>query len=354
MVGASSVIGIFWATLARTRAGRREMLARVSLWHVQLAWVVLSAVLAIFAVAGAGALARRLDWLTEDADRSLLDTTVRLLTPCLNLSVTMSSAALRRPENLHWPPLLGVATAALGFALAWLLTCSGRGLTDLATATEKRTFSFAAGTFNYGYIPIPLVSLLFPKDGTLGVLMVYMLGVDLAFWTLGVIILTGGHGGAWWRKLLNPPSLATVAGVTLNLTGLARHVPPFLSDAITMVGAAAVPLGIILVGAMTADHLGETQWRAGMAPVVCACLLRALLAPAAVIALAWLLPVSVELKRVLVVEAAMPAAMFAIVVTRYYKGDGALAVRIVVATSLVALVTVPLWLSAGMAFLGLH
>jgi predicted permease len=275
-----------------------------------------------------------------------------LLTPCLNLSVTMSSAALRRPENLHWPPLLGVATAVFGLGIAYLLTCLGRSVTGLTTPVEKRTFRFAAGTFNYGYIPIPLVSLLFPKDGTLGVLMVYMVGVDLTFWTLGVLVLTGGVGGAWWRKLLNPPSLATVAGVTLNLTGLARLVPGFLSDAITMVGAAAIPLGIILVGAMTADHLGEAQWRQGTAPLASACLLRALIAPAALVALAWLLPLSIELKRVLVVEAAMPAAMFSIVVTRYYRGNGGLAVRIVVATSIVALLAVPLWLSAGMAILG--
>lgn len=319
---------------------------------MQLAWVVLSAVLAIFAVVGAGAVARRLNWLTEEADQSLLDITVRLLTPCLNLHVTMFSEALRRHENLAWPPLLGLATALFGFALAWLFTGLGRGVTGLATPAEKRTFRFAAGTFNYGYIPIPLVALLFPQDGTLGVLMVYMLGVDLAFWTVGVVVLTGGFGGAWWRRLLNPPSLATIAGVALNLTGLASQVPAFLSDAVGMVGDAAVPLGIILVGAMTADHLGQTRWRQGTAPLAGACLLRALLAPAALVGLAWLLPFSLELKRVLVVEAAMPAAMFSIVVTRYYRGDGALAVRIVVATSLVALLVVPLWLSAGLALLG--
>lgn len=320
----------------------------MSLW-----WVVLSAVLAIFAVMGAGAAARRLNWLTEEADRSLLDTSVRLLMPCLNLKVTMASEALRRPENLVWPPLLGFVSLALGFLGAYLLTSLGRRVTGLADVTEERTFRFVAGTFNYGYIPLPLIALLFPHDGTLGVLMVYMLGVELGFWTLGVLVLTGGVGGTWRSKLLNPPSLAVIVGVLLNLTGAAGHIPSFLTDAVGMIGSAAVPIGIILVGAMTADHLGEAQWRSGTASLALASVLRALLAPAALIGLAWLAPVSLELKRVLVVEAAMPAAMFSIVVTRYHGGAGPLAVRIVIGTSLVALLAIPIWLSAGMAWLGL-
>jgi predicted permease len=320
---------------------------------MQLFWVVLSAVLAVFLVSGAGAALRRLEWLTEEADRSLLETTVRLLMPCLNLKVTMVSEALRRPENLLWPPVLGFLTLALGFGGACLLTCFGRGVTGIETAVQKRTFRYVAGTLNYGYIPLPLVALLFPQDGTLGVLMVFMLGVELGFWTLGVLVLTGGVGGDWRRKILNPPSVAVVLGVTLNLSGLAARIPSFVTDAVGLIGAAAVPVGLLLVGAMTADHVGEARFRSGTATIVAANVLRALAIPAAVLGLAWLLPVSIELKRVLAVEAAMPAAMFSIVVTRYYEGDGPLAVRIVIATSLVSLLAIPLWLSAGIHWLRL-
>jgi malate permease and related proteins len=319
----------------------------VSAW-----WVVLSAVLAIFAVVGAGAVMRRLDWLTAEADASLMALTVRLLMPCLNLKVTMASEALRRPENLVWPPLLGVLTLAVGFAGAWLLALFGSRVTGLDTPVRRRTFRFVAGTFNYGYIPLPLVSLLFPRDGTLGVLMVYMVGVELAFWTLGVLVLRGGMAGAW-RRLFNPPSLAVLAGVTLNLTGTARLVPSFAVDAVGLMGASAVPLALLLVGTMTADHLPEAGAAGGRGATLLAIVLRAILAPAVFVGLAFILPLSLEMKRVLVVEAAMPAAMFSIVVTRYYGGDGAMAVRLVIATSLAALAAIPLWLSAGMAWLGL-
>jgi predicted permease len=49
----------------------------------------------------------------------------------------------------------------------------------------------------------------------------------------------------------------------------------------------------------------------------------------------------------------MPAAVFPIILARQYGGDPATAVRVVVVTSLGGLVTIPLWLQAGLSWLGL-
>jgi malate permease and related proteins len=60
-----------------------------------------------------------------------------------------------------------------------------------------------------------------------------------------------------------------------------------------------------------------------------------------------------ELQRVLVLQAAMPAAVFSIVMARHYGGDAATALRVVLATSLLGLITIPLWLRFGIHLLGL-
>jgi hypothetical protein len=70
--------------------------------------------------------------------------------------------------------------------------------------------------------------------------------------------------------------------------------------------------------------------------------------------LARYLPASVELKRVIVLEAAMPAAVFPIVMSRHYGGDPLTALRVVIGTSLVGMVTIPLWIRFGMKFAGLE
>jgi hypothetical protein len=74
--------------------------------------------------------------------------------------------------------------------------------------------------------------------------------------------------------------------------------------------------------------------------------------PAVMLGFARLLPCSLELKRVLVVEAAMPAAVFPIIMARYYGGQPLTAVQVVLSTTAVGLVTCPLWIRAGLAWVG--
>jgi malate permease and related proteins len=61
-----------------------------------------------------------------------------------------------------------------------------------------------------------------------------------------------------------------------------------------------------------------------------------------------LAPVDVALKSVLVIQAAMPAAIFPIVVTRAHHGDMPTALRVVLGTSVIGLITIPLWIGYGL------
>jgi malate permease and related proteins len=65
------------------------------------------------------------------------------------------------------------------------------------------------------------------------------------------------------------------------------------------------------------------------------------------------LPAPVELKQVLIVQAAMPAAMTPILLAKLYGGRPAVAVEIVVASTVLSLITLPLVLLFGRAFVGL-
>jgi predicted permease len=56
---------------------------------------------------------------------------------------------------------------------------------------------------------------------------------------------------------------------------------------------------------------------------------------------------------VLLIQAAMPAATFPIVMTRLYEQDVQTAWVVVVATSLLSLLTIPVWMIFGAAWLEL-
>jgi predicted permease len=317
---------------------------------------ILSATASVFAVVGVGAAVRQAGWLSGEADRSLLKLIINLLLPCLIFASVADNPALRQAGNVLLPPIVGFGTFALGLGVALAVARLGERLSGLAGSAQRRTFVLSVGTYNYGFLPVPLVQVIF-DDQTLGVLFVHNVGVSLALWTVGVMLLSGALDRRWWRKMVNPPVIAVAVALGFNVLEATAHVPEMLWKPIQWLGQATVPMALLLVGATISDLLSardELPSRGhGVKVIAWSVFLRMGLLPLAFLAVAMLLPASLELKSVIVVQAAMPSAVFPVLLARHYGGDPATAVRVVLSTSLVGLATIPLWISAGMWLLGL-
>jgi predicted permease len=309
---------------------------------------VLSAVIPVFGIAGIGLLIRRLSWLTEEADQGLLRVVINVLMPCLILDSTLGNPALGNWRNLALSPLVGFVTMAVGMAVAWLVA---RGC-GLRAGPEQRTFALSVGVYNYSYIAVPLVALLF-DDRTMGVLFVHNVGVEACLWTLGLMLLTGGTCGGGWRRLINPPLIAILLALTFNFTGTGGLLPDVVLKMIHILGGCAIPLALILIGATIADHLTEFHTGHSWKTIGAGVLLRLGLVPVLFLLLARYIPATAELKRVIVLQAAMPAAVFPIVMAKHYGGDAATALRVVIGTCALSLLTAPLWIPFGLKFVGL-
>ena len=109
----------------------------------------------------------------------------------------------------------------------------------------------------------------------------------------------------------------------------------------------------MLTGALVADQMLQLHPARAAGVLFWSALFRLGIIPALMLGLVRWLPCSVEVKRVIVVQAAMPAGVFPIVLSRLYGGDPATAVRIVAGTTILSLVTIPLWIRWGMAWLQL-
>ncbi len=309
---------------------------------------LLSAVVPVFCLALVGLAIRKCNWLTAEADQSLLRVNINLLLPCLILDSTLGNPALGRAGNLLLAPLVGFGTIALGLGLAFAL----RRLAGPLDERIGRTFAFSTGMYNYGYVPIPLTILLFNSD-TLGVLFLHNVGVECALWTVGVMVLTGHGIGRNWRQIINAPLIAIVIALVLNFAGVAPHIPASIHSVLHLLADCAIPMALILIGATVADHLHDFHSAHGWRVIGVAALLRLGVLPVLFLLLAKWLPVSVELKRVIVVEAAMGSAVLPIVLSKHYGGDPATAVRVVIGTSALSFLTIPLWIRFGMKFAGL-
>jgi len=326
-----SRFGFDAAALSRPTAPVREILN------------LLGIILPVFLLIGVGVALRRLRWLTPEADPSLLRISVNLLFPCLIFQAVVGNAALREPGNLVWPALLGFGSMGLGWLAGWWTARAiglerGRGL---------RTFAFTVGFYNYGYMAIPLVKAQF-GPGTLGVLFVFNTGIEMAIWTVGILLLAGGSLRQDWRKIFNAPAVSLVLAVALN--ALQATPPAPVRATVDWLAGCAVPLGLVLIGAVLDEHLHDLRSLLAPRIVGAATLLRLGVLPVVFLAAAKWLPVSTELKQVIIVQAAMPAGVFPIVLARHYGGQPLTAAQIVVGTTLAALVLIPLWISFGLAW----
>lgn len=311
-------------------------------------WGLLQLVLPVFALIGIGVALRRVEWVTEEADVSLLRLLVNFLYPCMILDSVLGNGALRSAGNLLVPPLVGFAAVAGGTWAAYQVAKAA----GMQVGAGRRTFAFSCGIFNYAYIPIPLISALFGR-GTLGVLFLHNIGCEAALWTIGILLLAGVSFREGWRRVINPPTVSLVAAVLLNFSGASAHLPSVILTTIHLSGNCAVPIGLILIGATLEGFLLTNPlalFDARATPL--AWVLRLGVFPLCMLAAARWLPVSGDLRRVMVVEAAMPAGILPLVIAKHYGGQPKTAAQVIVGTTLAGLLVIPLWLKLGLSFVG--
>lgn len=309
---------------------------------------VLGIVLPVFLIVCIGCQLRHMNWLTRESDESLLKISVNLLLPCLAFAKISDNPALLQPDNVWLPPLVGFASVGLGLGVGWL----ARGLATRQSEGAGPTFALSIGVYNFGFVPIPLVESLF-GEATVGVLFVFNIGTLMAMWSIGVMLLHGDPRTAW-RQVFNFPLMAIVVALLVNATGTSASIPAVVNDVITLLGQCAIPVTMLLIGAMMKDYFQQCEFRSAWRICWLGCTLRLGLLPALFLLVAATLPCTVELKQVLAVEAAMPSAIFPILMARLYGGHPVVATQVAITTSLVSLVTIPLWLRLGTALLELE
>jgi predicted permease len=305
-------------------------------------------ILPVFALIAVGVALRRSHWIEGAAETSMIRLAVQVCMPCLIFDTIVGNTSLREPANLLLPPLAGFATTVTGIGVAYLIA----RVIGLSKGTGLRTFALSAGLCNYSYLPLPIVGGIWGEKAQ-GVVLVHNMGVELALWSVGMLVLTGASPLEGWRRLLSPMLVTLVAAVAINVTGLAPFVPGFIRSIAHSLGVCAVPIGVVMTGVNLAGFLDEPSKLLHRNVALGACVARLGILPALMLGFAYLLPCSVELKRVLVVEAAMPAAVIPIILAQYYGGQPLTAVQVVLSTTAAGLVTCPLWIRAGLAWLHL-
>ena len=153
----------------------------------------------------------------------------------------------------------------------------------------------------------------------------------------------GKAGAKSWLRLLidvftNPLILACAAGLALNQTNV--EVPRGVDSLLDMLGRAALPLGLVTVGAA----LEFSQLRGKFGAIFASSLFKLALLPAMVLIGLNIAKVEGVPADVALLFAAAPASISCYIVSRQMGGDAPLMAGIITLQSLAAVVTLPVWL----------
>ncbi len=300
---------------------------------------IFNASLPVFLMILVGSALRCLNVVKEDAEKTLMRVVVNLLYPCFILAKIPGNVALKNPANVASALTAGFGLTLTGLLVAYLIGIALR----LEPGKTRNTFCLSAAIQNYGFIPIALIEGLFSaqSDSALGILFVHNLGLELAMWTVGIVIVSGSTAGMA-RRLLNGPTIAIVAGLILNSTGTFNYIPTPINGAIAQMGNCAIPISLLLVGAALAGVLITEKWQTNWSVVFGCLLVRFTVMPMILLSVAYLLPTDSLLRLVLLIESAMPAAVFPIVIAKHFGGHPKIAVQVTVVTTIASLILTPL------------
>lgn len=307
--------------------------------------LVITSVLPVYLLIIAGAVLRRTGVIHKQHEEGVFRVVFTVMLPCFILDKILGSEILQSGAVVVWAVGLGFALIIAGILVGLVV---GR-LIGLERGTGMRTFALSAGCQNFGFTAVPVFEILWGSGG-LALLFVHNIGVELAIWSVGVMMMSGARGFSW-KRLLNGPVLAVTAGLALVALGLDDQVTGAGRTAISMIGIGAFPLAILITGCTMMDLVGaeKPSWRV----IVGSSIVRLALAPLVILSAAKFFPLTTELRQVLVVQAAMPAGMSAILLARMYGGRPAVAVQVVIATTVLSLITLPWIITWGSEWTGL-
>lgn len=157
----------------------------------------------------------------------------------------------------------------------------------------------------------------------------------------------GGVARAIARDLArNPLLLAVLAGIAWNLGGLGAM--PVLHDSAQILGAAALPVMLLCVGA----NIRVRAMAAALGPLALSMVGRMVVFPATVIGLALALQLPPAAALVALVYGAVPTAPGGFTLARQMGGDAPVMAGMITLQTVVAFVTLPLTLALGYRLLG--
>jgi len=211
----------------------------------------LNPMLTLFICIAVGFVATKCKILPENASKAMAKMETWIFCPALGI-MTMSRYCTVDKLFLHATNII-LAACVTAFSMAIAIFLS-RFFAKKGTP-ERGIYAYALAFANGGYMGDPVVQSLF-GDLVLSYYKLFYIPLSLMINSWGVTVLTpaGAVKGATWKRLLNAPTVATLIGIFLGLSGIGAHMPSFLTNSLDTLSKCMGPVAMLLAGVTIAKY----------------------------------------------------------------------------------------------------
>lgn len=279
-----------------------------------------------------GAGMRKIQIVTTEGRRSMTNLVVNLILPS-NILYAFSKA-----DASAFRSMLVVVAMAFLIQLAWYLLSRvlWRGMDESRRGVMRYAFQFS----NCGYLGNPVIEGLYGAPG-LVYASVFLLPVRLFMWSVGLECFQKGAGNlrkTIERALTHPCVVATILGVVWMFFPVG--LPDFLYNTISGFNQCLTPMTMLVIGFIMAETDLKKMFCKDLFVIT---VLRLLLQPLAVLAACRLLNLETLVAEVVTVLVSMPVANTTALLASQHDCDYTFASNVVVFTTLVSMITIPLY-----------
>ena len=302
-------------------------------------FVVASQVVTLFLLMGVGFVLAQLGKLHTDGVSQMSTLVLYVVTPCLMISAFEVDRAPDMVETLGVFFVVYAVSTLLGLAVAQL--CFRNEEPD-----RKAPLRFGMTYGNNGFMGLPLVHAILGQDAVLfGV--VSAVAFNFLLWTQGAKTMGGKVGPR--AILVNPATIGAVIGGFLFFSGL--RLPSMVNNAVSFMADLNTPLAMVVIGAQMAGADLKVSFTSRK--LYGAAAVRLLIAP--LIPLVLLLPLRLPAMSycACVILCAVPTAGATGMFAQRFGRDTATAAQLVTLTTLLSVITLPLFAVAAQTISGL-
>jgi malate permease and related proteins len=277
----------------------------------------------------------------ENALGLLTSIAIDITLPCLALANILVEFSPQKFPGWWHMPLWWLAFTVVALALSLVTSF-------LARRGTRGEFAMSLFFQNGIFFPLLIISGLFLKNAGdyLVLLFLFMfLQPSVIFSTYSLFFRGKSQSPALnWKRIANPVLVVTLAGLALGLAGASRYIPSFIIMILTLVGAMAIPLFMLILGGNVYNDFTQAEGgkrKIYTAEVIKFVLVKNLLFPLVFLGLLIIVHPDYIVAFLIILEAAVPPITAIPIFTQRSGGNRALTNQYIVASFIFSAVSIP-------------